>query len=369
MRPAEVVVLVVGLDELVLPGCRLLESVGHVALRAAEKGGDAHEVPHVGRGVVQAQEAALGVAVVVQVVEVHGVQEAIRPRAAERREQAEAPGASAGGEATLVGRVAGRPPVDVGVPGMGETRLRDHVHDRADLVAVLGGHVAVDHLHRLGDAGVDRVREGDAGLVGNGLAVDDELSLAVRALEVVAPVLVLRETGGGGDQLLHGPRGDRRRGAEDVGLVDVHVRHRGVRLELRRGLLGGHGHRLLHSSQLEGDRDLERSGRPDVDRPVDRLEALDLDVDLVGVEGHVEELVRAGRVGGGLRLEAGHVVSELERRAGHGAPVGRENASANGAGGGGCVTSEQRARTGRRRRLRNDGKWIPRLHDSSVSDE
>lgn len=226
---------------------------------------------------------------------------------------------------------------------MGETRLRDHVHDRADLVAVLGGHVAVDHLHRLGDAGVDRVREGDAGLVGDGLAVDDELSLAVRALEVVAPVLVLRETGGGGDQLLHGPRGDRRRGAEDVGLVDVHVRRRGVRLELSRGFLGGHAHGFLHSSQLEGDRNLERSGRADVDRPVDRLEALDLDVDLVRVHGHVEELVRAGRVGGGLRPEAGHVVSELERHAGHGAPVGRENTSADGAGGGGCVTSEQRA--------------------------
>ena len=56
------------------------------------------------------------------------------------------------------------------------------------------------------------------------------------------------------------------------------------------------------------------SGRADVDVRCTGWKPWTSDVQLVGVEGHVEELERAVGGGGGLRPEAGDVVAELERR-------------------------------------------------------
>src|SRR5205807_9549247 len=134
----------------------------------------------------------------------------------------------------LDGGELGRADVRLGLgAAAAEPRLGGEVDDRADLLPELRRHVAVDDLDALGDAGIDRVGERHAGLVGDGLAVDDVLALAVRSLEVEAAVLVFGEAGGGGDDLLHGARGDRRGRLGDVGLVDVDVALAGVGLQLR----------------------------------------------------------------------------------------------------------------------------------------
>jgi hypothetical protein len=316
MCPAEVVVLVAAPHLLILARVLLCERVGHVTVGSADERREAQLIPEVVRSVVETQEPSGSVATVVQVVEVHRVQEAVRARGVQRAESGVVPRATAQGQACFVGGGAGRAAVDVAVKRRAETGLRDQVHDRTDLLAVLGGNAAEDDLHGLRNARIDGVRERHAGLVGYGLAVDHELALAVGALEVVTAVLVLREARRRGDELLHGSRRHRSRRPSDVGLVEVDVRRRGVRLELRRRALSADGDALGHRGQLERNLHFHRQRRANLDSAPDAQEALDLELKLVRVPRHVEEL--EGTIGARERLglEPADVVLEPQRHAG-----------------------------------------------------
>src|SRR5205085_953899 len=138
------------------------------------------------------------VAVVVQIVEVDRIEEAIGLRAVDRAEVAGRLRPAADRGAGFYGGKLRSTDVRVGLRrAAAESGLRSQVNHRADLLAEFRRHIAVDHLDALRDAGIDGVGEGDAGLIGDGLTVDDVLALTVRALEVEAPVLVLGEAGRG----------------------------------------------------------------------------------------------------------------------------------------------------------------------------
>ena len=329
MDPAQVVVLVAGPDPLVLPGVLLREHVGHVAIGPAHEHGEAELVAQVVGGVIEARKPALRITGVVEVGEVRRIEEPVRPGTVHGAVGAEVLRATAEGESPFVGRETCAAAVDLAVEGRAQAGLGGQMDHGARLLAVLRGDVAVDELDGLGDAGIDRVRERHARLVGDGLAVEHVLALAVEALEMEAAVLILREPGRGGEQLLDGAGGDGGRRARDVRLVDVDVRGRGVGLELCRGWLRGDGHRLRSHRDTERDVDLGGRRRPHVDRAVLRPEALRVHVQLVGVERHVEELEGAVVAGDGTGLEPRDVVPELERDPGQWPAIRPQHLAAN----------------------------------------
>ena len=175
------------------PASSWVNGVGNVTVRPSGQRGEADLVAQVVGGEVQAEEAALGVAGVVQVRGIDGIQEAVRPGPVDGAVDADVLRSASQGEPALVGPEPGAAAGEVAVERRAEAGLRDQVNHRARLVTVLRGHVAVDHLDGLRDAGVDRVGERDPGLIGDGLPVHDVLALAVEALEMEAAVLVLGE--------------------------------------------------------------------------------------------------------------------------------------------------------------------------------
>ena len=128
--------------------------------------------------------------------------------------------------------------------------------------------------------------------------------------------------------------------------------HRGIRLELGGGgLAAGDLHGFRDGRKGERDVELTRDRGADVDLPVDGLKALDLDVQLVGIEGDVEELVRAVARSSGVGLESGDVVSKLNGNAAERLPVGtgdRASDRSRGAGGAGSSSRSRRWSIARR---------------------
>ena len=352
--PAEAVVLVVGRNRLVLPVLFLGERVRDVAGRPAEDRGQTKRVGGVGRAGIEPQECPLAVPIVIEIVEVDRVGEIVGTGCAQGGERPKVFGPGADGGPALVGGELRITAVDLSLERRAERGLRRHVDDGPDLLAVLGGNVPIDDLQGLGDARVERVRERHAGLVGDRLTVDDELRLAVGALEMKPAVLVLGEPGRGGQDLLHGAGRDGGRRPLDVGLVDVDVRHRGVGFELGGGRLGLDLYGLGHAGEFERDVDLLGNGAPDVDRLMSRFETLNLDVHLVRVEGNVEELVPAVLVSSRLGVESGDVVSKNHRDAAHGLAVRPRHGSVHGPGRDGRVggSSERKTEQGGREEVR-----------------
>ena len=101
--PAEIGVPVVRLDLVVRAGRLLRERVRNVPLAPADEPRNAQSARRVGVREVEAQERSLRVAVVVEVVEVRGIEETVRLGSVDREVIAEARRAAAGRSARVVG--------------------------------------------------------------------------------------------------------------------------------------------------------------------------------------------------------------------------------------------------------------------------
>ncbi len=215
------------------------------------------------------------------------------------------------------------------------------VDDAVRLLAELGGDAAGDDLDPLGDAGVERIREGDPHLVADRLAVDHQELLRVAALEVVAAVLVLAEAGRGEDDRLEGARGDRRGEAADQRLVDVGVSRGVVRLDLDVLLLGGDGRR---ARELRGELDLliDRHGAAHLDVGVEIGEPFERSPQMIRIVGDVVEDEAAVRARDDLLRRAGEVVCELHAHAGERLVAGSHDLAADLSGPGGGAEKEKK---------------------------
>ena len=282
---------------------------------------------------------------VLKVVEVGRVEKAIRPGSVEGEEVAEAGRTSTGRRARVVSLELRGAEMDVSLDrALPQPRLRRQIDHRRDLLAVLRRDVPIDHFHRLEDPRVDGVRERDPDLIRDRLAVHDIALFAVRPLEVVAAVFVLGEAGRLHDQGLHAPRRVGGRGVLDEGLVDVEVGGGRIGLENGRAALRFDADVFGNGLEREGHRNIDRRGASDVECDVLRLKSLDLHVELVGVEGNVEEEETAVLAGPRLRVKAGDVVSEEERDSSERLPVGTGDRPADRAGGNRRPSSSARHR-------------------------
>ena len=254
------------MDALVLARRFLSECVCDVAPRFAEECGEAERVFLIARLAVETEEAALRVSAIVEIAEVHRIEKAIGFRGADRTEIAERLRSAADRYAAFEGGEFRGADIGIGLRRAGaEAGLRGQIDHRADFFAEFRRHVAVDDLDALGDAGIDRIRERHAGLIGDRLPVDDVLALAVRALKVETAVLIFREAGRRRDDLLHRSRRDRGRRLRDVRLVDVDVTLAVVGLQLRDRRTRRDADRLAELCHGELDRRLDGHRGMDVD--------------------------------------------------------------------------------------------------------